>query len=82
MLKEGRVQHVDRVSRIAQQYRAWAQKLTDLSRRNRLLFYRQLKKGTLPLRVDPELISDLLTGSKVSLADLLPEGADPRGGVR
>lgn len=71
------MERVDRANRVVQQCRAWAQKLTDLSRRNRLLFYRALKKGTLPLRVAPELVSELLAGGKVSLADLLPEDADP-----
>jgi hypothetical protein len=55
---------------------SWVGKLIDLSRRNKLLFFRDLKTGTLDLsKNDPKVLSDLLSGNSVSLANLLP-GAD------
>jgi hypothetical protein len=55
---------------------SWVGKLIDLSRRNKLLFYRDLKTGTLDLsKNDPKVLSDLLRGDSVTLASLLP-GAD------
>src|SRR5260370_16041748 len=55
---------------------SWVGKLIDLSRRNKLLFFRDLKTGTLDLsKNDPKVLSDLLRGDSVSLASLLP-GAD------
>jgi very-short-patch-repair endonuclease len=54
----------------------WVGKLIDLSRRNKLLFFRDLKTGTLDLsKYDPKVLSDLLRGNSVSLASLLP-GSD------
>ena len=55
---------------------SWVAKLIDLSRRNKLLFFRDLKTGTLDLSSnDPKVLSDLLRGDSVTLANLLP-GAD------
>src|SRR5208282_5748203 len=55
---------------------SWIGKLIDLSRRNKLLFFRDLKTGTLDLsKNDPKVLSDLLRGDSVTLANLLP-GAD------
>jgi very-short-patch-repair endonuclease len=55
---------------------SWVAKLIDLSRRNKLLFFRDLKTGTLDLsKNDPKVLSDLLRGDSVSLGNLLP-GAD------
>ncbi|QUS61785.1 DUF4011 domain-containing protein [Synechocystis sp. PCC 7339] len=52
----------------------WIQKLTDLSRRNNLLFYRQKQKGTLELfGVNTENTSALLQGQSVELADLFQQ---------
>lgn len=53
----------------------WIQELTDLSRRNNLLYFRELKIGTLALDVrdrDPEKWESLLIGEPVSLSALLP----------
>ena len=51
----------------------WVGKLIDLSRRNKLLFFRDLKTGTLDLsKNDPKVLSDLLRGDTVSLDSLLP----------
>jgi len=55
---------------------SWVGKLIDLSRRNKLLFFRDLKTGTLDLsKSDPGVLSDLLRGDSVTLTSLLP-GAD------
>ena len=52
---------------------AWVAKLIDLSRRNKLLFFRDLKTGTLDLsQHDPKVLTDLIGGESVSLANLLP----------
>src|SRR6202023_1717216 len=55
---------------------SWVAKLIDLSRRNKLLFFRDLKTGTLDLsKNDPKILSELFRGDSVTLASLLP-GAD------
>jgi hypothetical protein len=52
----------------------WIQRLTDLSRRNNLLYYRALKSGTLELiDVNPKLFNALLQGKSVVITDLLPK---------
>ncbi|MGH7837940.1 MAG: DUF4011 domain-containing protein, partial [Candidatus Binataceae bacterium] len=52
----------------------WVGKLIDLSRRNKLLYFRDLKKATLDLsKHDPKILSDLLRGKGVTLANLLPD---------
>jgi hypothetical protein len=54
----------------------WVGKLIDLSRRNKLLFFRDLKTGTLDLsKNDPKALSDFLRSESVSLNNLVP-GAD------
>jgi hypothetical protein len=53
----------------------WIEELTDLSRRNNLLYFRDLKIGTLALDVrdrDSEKWESLLSGEPVSLPVLLP----------
>ena len=53
----------------------WVKSLIDVSRRNNLLFYRDLKRGTLDLtNAAPEALAELLDGSKVKLTDLIPDG--------
>nr|ALT22093.1 DNA helicase [Anabaena sp. XPORK15F] len=52
----------------------WIHKLTDLSRRNNLLYYRALKSGTLELiDVNPKLFNALLQGKSVIINDLFPK---------
>ena len=52
--------------------RSWIKKLIDLSRRNNLLFYRQLKTGILDLSIAiDEKMAELLSGQSVSLNKLL-----------
>jgi hypothetical protein len=53
----------------------WIEELTDLSRRNNLLYYRELKVGTLALNVsdrDTEKWEFFLAGEPVSLSAMLP----------
>ena len=50
----------------------WIKRLIDLSRRNNLLYFRDLKTGTLDLSTaDPESMVDLLSGEVVGLGKLL-----------
>lgn len=57
----------------------WIRRLIDLSRRNNLLFYRDLKTGTLDLSAaDPELLAALYSGDSVALRALVPEGEEVR----
>jgi len=63
-----RVKHVDRARD------EWIQRLMDLSRRNNLLFYRNLQLGTVDLtQADPEAMASLLGGEPVTLSKLLPD---------
>lgn len=53
----------------------WIKRLIDLSRRNNLLFFRPLKRGTLDLSAaETEALADLFDGTAVGLERLLPEG--------
>lgn len=57
--------------------RSWIRKLIDLSRRNNLLYFRPLKRGTLELTsASSERLRDLLVGERVSAAKLLPNLED------
>lgn len=57
---------------------AWIRRLIDLSRRNNLLYFRDLKTGTLDLSdSNREGWIALLRGESVALDRLLPEGDDP-----
>ncbi|WP_419925546.1 AAA domain-containing protein [Candidatus Poriferisocius sp.] len=58
------------VERAAEQ---WAKELTDESGRNRLLYYRELRVGTLSLGdADPRALKSLLGGKKVRAQELFP----------
>src|SRR5271156_3703052 len=63
----------ERRAAVLQARDSWVGKLIDLSRRNKLLFFRDLKTGTLDLsKYDPKVLSDLLRGDSVTLDSLLP----------
>lgn len=50
----------------------WIQELTDLSRRNNLLYYKDLKVGTLELvKYDEKILGDFFNGDKITINDLL-----------
>ena len=56
---------------------AWIRALIDRSRRNNLLYFRDLKTGTLDLTgANPAAMGRLLAGEEISLKRLLPEGVD------
>jgi len=52
----------------------WIRRLIDLSRRNNLLYYRDLKSGTVDLSAaDPEAMVSFLHGEPVTLTRILPD---------
>jgi len=56
------------------QVKVWTGQLVDLSGRNNLLFYRDLKRGTLDLSdAARDQVDDVLAGKVVSLSRLFPE---------
>ena len=60
---------------------AWIRRLVDTSRRNNLLYFRDLKVGTLDFAGAKEgSVEELLLGAKVTLAALVPD--DPKAGAR
>ncbi len=55
----------------------WIERLMDTSRRNNLLYFRDLQKGTIDLsKADPELIYKLFEGEKVATRRLFPTDGD------
>ncbi|MGC8733300.1 MAG: DUF4011 domain-containing protein, partial [Halothiobacillaceae bacterium] len=52
----------------------WTRRLIDHSRANSLLFYRDLKVGTLDLTSETEAVSRLLAGEKVTVESLVSAG--------
>lgn len=53
----------------------WVKNLMDFSRRNRLIYYRHLKRGTLTLtNIDSEEVTSLLAGRAMSLSAFFPGG--------
>jgi len=62
---------------------AWVAKLIDLSRRNKLLFFRNLKTGTLDLsQCDSKVLGDLLQGDTITLSGLLPDADETSTSAR
>ena len=65
--------NMDRIELVKQAAEQWAKDLTDESGRNRLLYYKELRTGTLNLdRAEPRVRRRLLKGSKVKLSKLFP----------
>ncbi|MEP6515311.1 AAA domain-containing protein [Microcoleus vaginatus] len=55
----------------------WIRRLIDLSRRNNLLYYRELKRGTLDFSdCNSKALKELLTGNTVPLIRLLPQAEE------
>ncbi|MBI2889381.1 MAG: DUF4011 domain-containing protein, partial [Nitrospirae bacterium] len=52
----------------------WTHRLIDPSRANSLLFYRDLKVGTLDLSTEPEAVGRLLAGEKLGIESLVLAG--------
>ena len=72
----------ERLARVDAARQAWIRKLVDLSRRNNLLYFRDLKVGTLDLTGAPEetmqaLLQSGPTGGGVRLSALLPPERRP-----
>ncbi|QGN50495.1 DUF4011 domain-containing protein [Micromonospora sp. WMMC415] len=64
---------VERLRRVAAAADRWAKSLIDTSGNNRLLYYRDLKAGTLALSgADPAAVTRLLTGKPQTLSQLFP----------
>lgn len=62
---------------------AWVRRLVDTSRRNNLLYFRDLKSGTLDLgEAPPEAIAALFAGDRVPLSRLIPKTIDPQAGAK
>ena len=62
---------------------AWVRRLIDLSRRNNLLYYRELKTGTLDLsNGNNRALDELLSGKSVALTRLLPEAEELKVAVQ
>jgi very-short-patch-repair endonuclease len=58
----------------------WIRKLIDPSRRNNLLYFRELKSGTLNLSSAPaEVMGELLTGETIPLQKVLGKSGDGNG---
>src|ERR1700678_4267608 len=63
----------ERARLLRRQVKVWTGQLVDLSGRNNLLYYRDLKRGTLDLsEAVPERVEDVLAGKVVSLSRLFP----------
>lgn len=55
----------------------WIRRLIDLSRRNNLLYYRELKRGTLDFSdCNSKALKELLSGKTVPLIRLLPQAEE------
>lgn len=69
----------ERRALVEQARKAWIDQLIDRSRRNNLLYFRELKTGTLELSgAAREAMGALLEGEAVPLGRLLPEGEETR----
>ncbi|MDH6462741.1 very-short-patch-repair endonuclease [Micromonospora sp. A200] len=68
-----RMLDVERLRRVAAAADRWAKSLIDTSGNNRLLYYRDLKAGTLALAAaDPTAVMRLLSGKPQTLGQLFP----------
>lgn len=61
----------------------WIARLMDTTRRNNLLYFRDLQTGTLDLSAaDEGALRRLFNGEKVPLSRLVPQGRDAKAGVK
>lgn len=60
----------------------WKDRLIDLSRRNNLLFYKLVIRGTLELPVSAQLLSLINDRETVPISDLLAAGQDKITAIR
>src|SRR5258706_144407 len=62
-----------RAAKVAEAVRVWTGQLVDLGGRNTLLYYRDLKQGTLDLgQADAGAVAQVVRGEKVRLSALFP----------
>jgi REase_MTES_1575/Protein of unknown function (DUF4011)/AAA domain len=67
----------DRRARVQRAVRIWTRQLIDLGARNNLLFYKDLKRGTISLdEATPAVVDELLARRKVRLARLFPDAVE------
>jgi very-short-patch-repair endonuclease len=73
--------HTARLEYVTRAVRDWKAQLFDATGNNRLLFYRELRKGTLKLTdVDADEAAAMLQGRKVRLSRVFPDSpSNPRG---
>ena len=70
----GQATAAGRLEAVRRATKTWTGQLVDLTGRNNLLYYRDLKAGTLPLESSPrQLIYNVLAGRPVSLSKLFPD---------
>ena len=73
----------ERLAAVEQARSSWIRRLIDLSRRNNLLYYRELKTGTLDLSdCDTKVLTELLAGKTVALNRLLPQAEELKAAAR
>lgn len=73
----------ERLAAVEQVRSGWIRRLMDLSRRNNLLYYRELKTGTLDLTYcDQKVLTGLLVGKTVTLNRLLPQAEELKAAAR
>jgi very-short-patch-repair endonuclease len=69
----------DRLTAVERVRESWIRRLIDLSRRNNLLYYRELKTGTLDLSdANKKALDELLAGKTVLLTRLLPHAEETK----
>jgi very-short-patch-repair endonuclease len=74
---------VERLARVREAASRWIGQLVDLSGRNTLLYYRDLKVGTLDLGPgEPAAVDVLLSGRTVRLSALFPDPGELAGAAR
>lgn len=67
----------DRRARVQRAVRIWTRQLIDLGARNNLLFYKDMKQGTISLEeATPPVVDELLARRKVRLARLFPDAVE------
>jgi very-short-patch-repair endonuclease len=74
---------IGRLDRVREAASRWVGQLVDLSGRNTLLYYRDLKVGTLDLGAgEPAAVDALLSGRTVRLSALFPDPTELAGAAR
>jgi very-short-patch-repair endonuclease len=73
----------DRLTAVERVREGWIRRLIDLSRRNNLLYYRELKTGTLDFSdANKKALDELLAGKTVLLTRLLPQAEETKAAAQ